>query len=282
MKTYNQLIHEYKKIFYDKGLSPEVVKAFLYELCNDEKVNLYMDLDKEVNPNIMKKFDEGIVRLMDNEPMNYVLGYSYFYGYKMTVNKDVLIPRPETEELVGLILGKYDEFYKGQSINLCDVGTGSGAIGIALKKEENNFNVYASDISEEALEVAKLNCRNNDCEIEYLCGSMLDPYIENGIKVDILVSNPPYIKTTEDVDPSVLDFEPHVALFGGEDGLKFYREIFENAPKMVNDKGFMFFEMGYDQRERLSNLAHSYFPDADVEVFKDINGKDRMLMVHFA
>ncbi|MDO4198103.1 MAG: peptide chain release factor N(5)-glutamine methyltransferase [Erysipelotrichaceae bacterium] len=279
MKTYNQLIHEYKKIFYDKGLSPEVVKAFIYELCNEKNINLYMDMDKEVNEDIFIKFNEGIERLMNNEPMNYVLGYSYFYGYKMIVNKDVLIPRPETEELVGLILSQYDTYYKGQSADLCDVGTGSGAIGIALKKEEDNLNVYASDISKEALEVAKRNCINNECSITYLLGSMLDPYIENNIKVDILVSNPPYIKTTEDVDPSVYDFEPHVALFGGEDGLRFYREIFEKAPLILNDKAMMFFEMGYDQKERLSALAKSYFPMADVEVFKDINGKDRMLMI---
>lgn len=280
MKTYNQLIHEYKNKFFELGLSPEVVKAFLFELCNEEKVNLYMDIDSKVNDNILKKFNDGIVRLMNNEPMNYVLGYSYFYGYKMIVNNDVLIPRPETEELVGLVLSKYDEFYKGKTINLCDVGTGSGAIGIALKKEENNLNVFASDISLDALEVAKLNCKNNECDITYLFGSMLDPYIDNNLKFDILVSNPPYIKTVENVDPSVLDHEPHVALFGGEDGLKFYREIFENALKIVDPKGFMFFEMGYDQKENLTALAKTYFPNSNIEVFKDINRKDRMLMIH--
>ena len=279
MSTYNQLIHEYRNKFYEKGLSPETVKAFIFELCNEYSINLYLDLDEEADERVIKKFNEGIGRLLNNEPLYYVLGYSYFYGYRLTVNKNVLIPRCETEELVGLILGKYDEFFNGKSINICDVGTGSGAIAIALKKEEDNLNVYASDISEEALEVAKKNADNNNAWIHFMCGSMLEPYIEKNIKVDILVSNPPYIKTIENIESSVYDFEPHVALFGGEDGLKFYREIFEKASDVVNPHGLMFFEMGYDLKDALTDLSKSCFPDAEIEVFKDINNKDRMLMI---
>ena len=279
MSTYNQLLHKYRSEFYEKGLSPETVKAFIFELCNEFDINLYLDLDKETDPRVYEKFNKGIERLLNNEPLNYVLGYSYFYGYKFIVNKDVLIPRYETEELVGLILGKYDEFFKGKRINICDVGTGSGAIAIALKKEEDNLDVYASDISEDALAVARKNAKNNDADIHFMCGSMLDPYIENNIKVDILVSNPPYIKTIENIESSVYDFEPHVALFGGEDGLKFYREIFENALSVVNPDGMLFFEMGYDLKDALMKLGKKYFPDATIEVFKDINNKDRMLMI---
>ena len=280
MSTYNQLIHKYKDELNNKGLSLEVGKAFLFELCNENKVNLYLDMDNQALESIEKRFDDGMKRILNDEPMNYVLGYSYFYGYKFTVNEDVLIPRPETEELVCLILQKYDEYFKGKQINICDVGTGSGAIAISLKKEENNLNVYASDISEKALVVAKKNAKDNDTDIKFLCGSMLEPYIENNIKVDILVSNPPYIKANEDLESSVVDYEPHVALFGGEDGLKFYREIFENANKVLNENAMLFFEMGYDQKENLTNLAKQYFKNAsNIEVFKDINGKDRMLFI---
>ena len=279
MSTYNQLIHEYRNKFYDKGLSPETVKAFIFELCNEFDINLYLDLDKEADDRVVDKFSKGIERLLNNEPLNYVLGYSYFYGYKFAVNKNVLIPRYETEELVGLILSKYDEFYRGKSINICDVGTGSGAIAIALKKEEDNLNVYASDISKEALEVAELNARNNDARICFMCGSMLEPYIEKGIKTDILVSNPPYIKTIENIESAVYDFEPHVALFGGDDGLKFYKEIFADASKVVDPHGMLFFEMGYDLKEPLTKLAEQYFPEASIEVYKDINNKDRMLLI---
>ena len=279
MVTYNNLIHKYKKTFIEKGLSPETVKLFLFELCNEEKVNLYLEMDNEVKESINNKFEEGIKRLLNDEPLNYVLGYSYFYGYKLIVNEDVLIPRCETEELVCLVLSKYDEYFKGKKINICDVGTGSGAIAIALKKEEDNLNVYASDISEKALEIAKLNAKNNDANINFLCGSMLEPYIENNIKVDILVSNPPYIKTVETIEVSVYDYEPHVALFGGSDGLKFYKDIFENALKIVNDNGMLFFEMGYDLGNALKDLASQYFPNANIEVLKDMNNKDRMLMI---
>ncbi len=275
MSSYNDLLNEYKKVFNDK----ETLRAFLFELCNEYDIDLYMEKDNEADERVVKRFIEGVDKLVKNEPLNYVLGYSYFYGYKMIVNENVLIPRFETEELVGLVLSKYDEYFKGQKINLADVGTGSGAIAIALKKEEANLNVCASDISFDALNVARKNAKNNDADVTFYQGSMLDPLIENNIKLDILVSNPPYIKQDEVLDPSVKDYEPHVALFGGDDGLKFYRMIFENAHKVLKDKSMMFFEIGYDQKENLSALASSYFKDAHIEVFKDINKKDRMLFI---
>lgn len=279
MATYNQLIHKYTKTFNEKGLSANMLKAFIFELCNEENVNLYLDMDKQAKDVIEEKFEKGVIRLLNEEPMNYVLGYSYFYGYKMIVNKDVLIPRYETEELVGMILSKYDEYFQKQDVKVCDVGTGSGAIAIALKKEEAHMDVYASDISSEAIEVAKQNAKNNDAGVHFMVGSMLDPYIENNIKVDILVSNPPYIKLDEVLENSVKDYEPHLALFGGDDGLKFYREIFENAHKIIAPNGLLCFEMGYDQKENLTNLAKSYFKDANINVYKDINKKDRMLII---
>ncbi|MDO4500774.1 MAG: peptide chain release factor N(5)-glutamine methyltransferase [Erysipelotrichaceae bacterium] len=276
MTTYNDLLNEYKKVFNEK----ETLRAFLFELCNEYNINLYMEKDREADPRVIERFKEGVSRLANNEPLNYVLGYSYFYGYKMTVNNGVLIPRFETEELVGLVLSKIDEFYKDrEEIDLADVGTGSGAIAISLKCEEPKLKVVASDISKDALEVAKLNAKNNEADITFYEGSMLDPLVENGIKLDILVSNPPYIKQDEVLDLSVKDYEPHVALFGGDDGLKFYRMIFEKAHLVMKDKGLLFFEMGYDQKERLSALAREYFKDAHIEVFKDINNKDRMLYI---
>ena len=245
MRTYNDLLNEYKKVFNEK----ETLRAFLFELCNEYNINLYLEKDNIADERVEKRFIEGVHRLANNEPMNYILGYSYFYGYKLKVNKDVLIPRYETEELVGNILSYVDEYYKNDThIVLADIGTGSGAIAIALKKEEDKLDVYASDISKEAIEVAKTNAKENNADIKFLIGSMLDPIIENNIKLDILVSNPPYIKEDEVLEKSVKDYEPNIALFGGDDGLKFYRIIFENASKVMKDKGFLFFEIGYDQK----------------------------------
>lgn len=276
MSTYNDLLNEYRKAFND---DISTLRAFIFELCNERNIDLYMEKDNEADPYVVEKFEKGVKRLLNNEPLNYVLGYSYFYGYKLQVSKGCLIPRFETEELVGKILSYYDEYYKGQQINVADIGTGSGAIAIALKKEEPNMNLVASDISIDALNIAKVNAKNNNADIEFLQGSMVEPLIEKGIKLDILVSNPPYIKVDEILEESVKGYEPHVALFGGEDGLKFYRMIFKDASKVLKDKAFMFFEMGYDQKENLTKLAREYFKEAKIEVFKDINNKDRMLMV---
>ena len=276
MSTYNDLLNEYKKVFDDK----ETLRAFLFELCNEYDINLYLEKDNKADKRVEDRFISGVKELVLNKPLNYVLGYSYFYGYKMFVNKDVLIPRFETEELVGLILAKIDsECINKDNLVLADVGTGSGAIAIALKKEEPSLDVYASDISKEALEVAKKNATYNKANINFLEGSMLDPLIEKELKLDILVSNPPYIKNDEILDNSVKDYEPHVALFGGDDGLKFYRLIFKDVNKVMKKDGMLFFEMGYDQKDNLVSLAKEYFKDAYIEVFKDINKKDRMLFI---
>ena len=274
MTSYNDLLYRYKK-----EMDLNTLRAFLFELCNDENINLYLEKDNEARKSIVDKYESGVKRLIEGEPLNYVLGYSYFYGYRLKVDEAVLIPRFETEELVGRVLIGYDEYFKDQKINLADVGTGSGAIAIALKKEEDNLNVYASDISKEALEVAILNAQNNQADIRFFEGSMLKPLIENNIKLDILVSNPPYIRNDEVVEHSVRDYEPNVALFGGDDGLKFYRMIFEDAHKVLKERSMMFFEMGYDQKENLTALAREFFPSADINVYKDINNKDRMLVI---
>ena len=274
MTSYNDLLYRYKK-----EMDLNTLRAFLFELCNDENINLYLEKDNEARKSIVDKYESGVKRLIEGEPLNYVLGYSYFYGYRLKVDEAVLIPRFETEELVGRVLSGYDEYFKDQKIDLADVGTGSGAIAIALKKEEDNLNVYASDISKEALEVAIFNAQNNQADIRFFEGSMLKPLIENNIKLDILVSNPPYIRNDEVVEHSVRDYEPNVALFGGDDGLKFYRMIFEDAHKVLKERSMMFFEMGYDQKENLTALAREFFPSADINVYKDINNKDRMLVI---
>ena len=276
MSTYNELLNKYRKAFNGDVSS---LRAFLFELCNEENINLYMEKDNEADPKVVDKFEKGVVRLLNDEPLNYVLGYSYFYGYKLKVSEGCLIPRFETEELVGKILAYYDECFKGQKVEVADIGTGSGAIAIALKKEEPNMNIIASDISSAALKIAKENAELNNADIKFVEGSMLEPIIAEGIKLDILVSNPPYIKEDEVLENSVKDYEPHVALFGGEDGLKFYRMIFESANQVLKEKALLFFEIGYDQKENLTALAKQYFNNAEIKVFKDINNKDRMLMI---
>ena len=277
--NYRERLLSAKKEMVKRNLSENAAMLLMMEITGKENHDLYMEFEDEIPEDILNEFNEKYERLLTGEPLQHILGYEYFYGHKFIVNEDVLIPRPETEELVANILAYYDEFFEGQQVDICDIGTGSGAIAITLKKEENNFNVTASDISEKAIATAKKNATNLEADVNFLIGDMCEPLIDNNIKVDILVSNPPYIPIDEEMEHSVKDFEPHVALFGGEDGLKFYRIIFERSKYLLKEKSFMAFEMGYNQKENLTKLAQQYFPNSKIEVLKDMSGKNRMLFI---
>ena len=280
METYNQLLFKYKDELKENNISDQTSKLFLFELCNELDIDLYMNIDSEANEVVIKKYNEGIKRILNQEPMNYVLGYCWFFGYKFIVSNDVLIPRYETEELVVNTLSYIDNYYGSyDTIDLIDVGTGSGAIAISLACEEPKLKVSASDISDGAIDVAKKNAKTNNSNVEFMVGSMLDPFINNNIKVDIIVSNPPYIPSSEALESSVVDFEPNIALFGGEDGLYFYNEILSKASLVLNDNGLIAFEIGFDQAVNITNLAKKYFNNSKIDVVKDINGKDRMLFI---
>lgn len=281
MTAFSESVRKYEELCKKNDVPSETVMAFLVELSQRERYDLYLHYEEEMPAELEKEFNEGMARILKQEPMEHVLGYSWFYGYKMIVNEDVLIPRPETEELCANILGRMDEYFLGnETIECTDVGTGSGAIAIVLAKEEPKVHMSATDISEEALVTARKNAEINAAEIQFTAGDMLKPLIAAGTKLDVLVSNPPYIPAQEKMEKSVVDYEPHVALFGGEDGLKFYRMIFEDCQKVLKDKAFMAFEMGWDQRERMSALVEEILPGTRYEILKDMNGKDRMLFVY--
>lgn len=280
MATYRKVLQQARQRLYEAGQGEQAAQLLMLELANMEAHNLYMEYDEPVDPGLLTRFEEGICRMEKGEPLGHVLGFEWFYGYRFTVNEDVLIPRPETEELVANILAGYDEHFGGQPAEAVDIGTGSGAIAIALAKEEPSIHVTASDISEAAIRVARQNALDFDANVDFLIGDMAEPFIEKGIRADILISNPPYIPAHEQMEHSVVDYEPHVALFGGEDGLHFYRRIFARAHLILKERAMMAFEMGYDQGERLSALAASYFPQARIEVLKDLSGKNRMLFVY--
>lgn len=253
----------------------------LLGISDMEAHNLYEEYESEIPNDIHMKYEDALSRLYAQEPLAHILGYEYFYGYQFKVNEDVLIPRPETEELVANVLAAYDEHFHRQKVTLIDVGCGSGAISISLAKEESNFTVYASDISEKAIVVAKENTKTLEANVNFFVGDMLQPFIDQNMKVDILVSNPPYIPQEEVMEKSVVDFEPHVALFGGEDGLYFYRMIFERAHLLLKDKAILAFEMGYDQKEAMEQEARKYFPHAKMETIKDLQGKNRMFFIYY-
>lgn len=278
--TFREVLRAAKKRCIENDIPEQSATLLMLELGEMESHNLYYEYDSEIDEALLEKYNVALERLLTQEPLAHILGYEWFYGYKFKVNEDVLIPRPETEELVANVLAEYDAYFANEKVTLIDVGTGSGAIAISLAKEEANLTVFASDISKEAIVVAKENAQNLEANVEFLCGDMLLPFIDKGIKVDILVSNPPYIPSEEEMEKSVVDFEPHVALFGGNDGLKFYRMIFENAHKVIKDKAILAFEMGYNQKEAMEKEARKYFPDDRMETVKDINGKNRMFFIY--
>ncbi|MGL5541241.1 MAG: peptide chain release factor N(5)-glutamine methyltransferase [Erysipelotrichaceae bacterium] len=280
MITYRSALKEAQKRLVLADKSEQSALLYLLELSNANAHDLYMAYEEEMPAQLYEQYVNGIARLVKGEPLQHILGFEWFYGRRFIVSPHVLIPRPETEELVANVLGEIDRLFpESNELTLIDVGTGSGAIAISLKGEEERLRVLASDISEDAVQVAKENAANNNVEVTFLVGDMLEPFLFLSNQVDVLVSNPPYIKQDEVLESTVVDFEPHVALFGGADGLKFYRQIFEKAPLLLKPKAIMAFEMGYDQGEALPALAKQYFPTAHIEVRQDLSGLDRMLFI---
>lgn len=220
--------------------------------------------------------DDALKRLENGEPAQYIVGNTNFYGYEINVNKNVLIPRRETEELVEAVINRLDPFLNPV---IADVGTGSGAIAIALSNELNTH-VYASDISGEALSVASQNAVKTGANVTFLQGDMLSPFIERKIKIDVLVSNPPYIKEDEEIEEVVRNNEPAIALFAKNEGLEYYEKILKNAKAVLNDKFLIAFEIGQTQAESVKRLSKKYLGLVNVEIKKDLSGKNRMVFVY--
>lgn len=281
MATVKELIKQAESRLDDSNKDVNVAKVLFYHLANKEPHELYLMYDEEVDKDLEKQFLMGMEEYYNGRPIQYIKGVETFFGRDFKVNENVLIPRYETEELVENILYRIDDYFSGyKNITLCDVGTGSGAIAISLALEEPKLKVYATDISDLALTVAKENANNLKADVEFLAGDMLQPLIEKNLKVDVFVSNPPYIPQEQEIEAVVKDNEPHVALFGGNDGLYFYRKIFEGVNELLNERALLAFEMGFDQRELMEEALKKYFPNDPYEIIKDINGKDRMLFIY--
>jgi len=277
--TYQQILHQAMDQCATKGVYPQGAQLLLLELCREMGIDLYANFDREVKSELLNVFNNGLIKLLDHMPVAYILGYDYFYGYKLKVTPDVLIPRSETEELVMNTLQGIDDYFPGDSpLRLVDIGTGSGAIAIALALEEPRLAVTATDISTTALAVAKHNAIDLNAKVELIQSDMLQGIMQLP-KFDVLVSNPPYIRNDAELESSVKDYEPSLALFGGLEGLDFYQTIMNNAPKILNQKALLTFEIGYDQKDALTKMAKECFPKANIEVRKDLNNKDRILMI---
>ena len=220
-------------------------------------------------------FVKGIFQqLAAHKPAQYIIGRADFYGMQLKVDERVLIPRPETEELVELILAENPE----TNLSVLDIGTGSGDIALALAKNRPAWSVTAADISQDALDVANENAKNQNLQI-FLKKS--DCFTEISEKYDIIVSNPPYISREDEseVGLNVLNSEPHLALFADEDGLAIYRRIAEDAKDYLKDGGKIYLEIGYKQGQSVPELFRKHLPEKRVRTLKDQFGQDRMVVV---
>ena len=278
MASYKQILEKGKKLTRKQNKETSATELLLLHFSKLEPTDLYLKFDDEMPETEANAFFEGLnLYLEKNLPVQQIIGYVYFYGHKFKVTNQALIPRFETEELVANVLMLYDEYFENQKVTLVDVGTGSGCLAIALAKEEPNLSVSATDISKEALELAKENAELLDVDIEFYQGDMIQPILNK--KFDILVSNPPYIPSNEEVDTLILDNELHIALFGGEDGLFFYRQIIKDSKHILNDKAIIAFEHAYDKLEELQTMAKETYPNAKIYTLKDMQGLDRMTFI---
>lgn len=221
------------------------------------------------------KLENGIKRLNNGEPVQYIVGNVDFYGYKINVNKNVLIPRFETEELIFKTINLIKKNLN-ENIKVLDIGTGSGCISIALKKEIPGLDITAVDISEDALLVAKNNALENNCEINFIKSDLFNNIDD---KYDLIISNPPYISYDEQIMDIVKKNEPHLALYAKNNGLYFYEEIIKNSSNYLNDKNIIAFEIGYLQANEIKKMAHKYYPNSNIIIEKDMQEKDRFVFI---
>ena len=249
-------------------------------LCHNNGIKSMSGFYIHKNENIedLPLFLNQFERFLNGEPIQYILGETEFLGLDFYVDKRVLIPRQETEEVVTQAYLRALQEFGDSVINVADICCGSGVMGITLAKKLKVRYLFMSDISEDAVEIAKKNAVRNDVIANFFVGDACDELVKAGAKVDLLVANPPYILNKEEVDQSVLNNEPHLALFADEE-LSVYKHIFEALPKIKNKKMLCVFEIGYDLKEKLTKLLEKTIKNATFGFAKDINGKERILIL---
>ncbi len=271
---FNELVSEITSV-YEENEAKSIVYLLLAHFLNLSKTDIL--LDKKIIQ--IFDFQEITSRLKAQEPVQYIIGETEFYGRNFNVTPDTLIPRPETEELVQLAVGSWQSAVGNTPISILDIGTGSGCIAVSLACEIPNAQVYAYDISEKALEVAKENAERNKANVIFEKVDILKPFTVHRSPFTVIVSNPPYVMNAEtlEMEQNVLDYEPHLALFVEDSNpLIFYKAIAEFASKNLINKGLCIVEinqaLGLETAELFWNQGFQY-----VEVVKDMFGKDRMV-----
>ena len=269
-----QIFKDFEEKLIAQGEEAESLSFVYRSLKNLSFTDFVFALQKEVTEEEKEFVEEIYKKLVAHIPAQYIIGHAEFFGMQLKVDERVLIPRPETEELVDLILTENPE----KNLKVLDIGTGSGAIALALVKNRPTWTITASDISQDALDLASKNAEIQNLNI-FLKKS--DCFSEISSKYDIIVSNPPYISRSDEseVGLNVLHSEPHLALFADEDGLAIYRKIAEGAKDYLTDGGKIYLEIGYKQGFSVPTLFKENLPDKRVRTLKDQFGQDRMVVI---
>ena len=264
-------------IVYGKSYAhSEHVKILLAELLELNPLELLNHLEDIVDDDKVKLFKKEMKALKEGKPLQYVLGNVNFYGNTFTVNENVLIPRFETEELVENT-SRYIEDIFHKKAKILDIGCGSGVIGLTLKKKFPDCEVDLIDISEDALDVTRLNAKNLGLDVNIYQSDLFSNVSD---KYDVIISNPPYIRNDEEIEDIVKNNEPAIALYGGDDGLDYYRRILKDITNYINKPCLIAFEIGYLQKDDIINIAKDNLNDIVIEAKKDLSDKDRMIFIY--
>ena len=273
--TYYEVLDRASSFLSELNHSSFVAEWLMRERLDWSKTELVMQYRNVMPASELKQFERDFEEFLKGLPMQQIIGHEWFYNRKFKVTEDTLIPRPETEEWLEQVLTDLPQ----EPLTVVDIGTGTGIIGLTVKLERPADDVTITDISKEALDVAKENAQVLGAEITAELGDLFEPLV--GKKFDAIISNPPYISEAEInvMDQSVLDYEPKSALFADEDGLAIYKRMAESIEKYLKPNGRIYLEIGYQQGDSVSRLFKNAFPDAKVTVWQDFNQLDRVVAV---
>lgn len=258
-----------------------IAEILLQHHLNVSRNQFFMDMHKQISGDVIERFQIDIKHhVKTGIPVEHLTGQAAFYGRSFFVNEQTLIPRPETEELIQYVLMDLKKTAPEKPPVLIDVGTGTGIIAITLKLEYPEAQVYATDISKSALQMAQKNAATLQADVTFLQGDFLQPVISETIQPDVIISNPPYISETEKptMSRTVKDFDPDLALFAADEGLAAYKHILAQTTKMRLENCHLIFEIGYKQGLAVQRLIQKSYNDSDINIIQDINGKDRIVV----
>lgn len=277
-KTIFEALNWASSFLVDNGRDENAARLLLQHIMQTNYSGLMMRMHDEILPDQLAQFKSYVNEHAQGRPVQYITGVEEFYGRLFEVDESVLIPRPETEELIVGALDRMKKIFGDHAkLKLADIGTGSGAIAITMKNEWPTAEVVATDISEKALNTAEKNAKKLKTMIDFRLGDLTKPLKDE--KWDVILSNPPYIAYNEAQDMSevVLAHEPHSALFAEEEGLILYRKLAEQLPSLLNKPALIAVEIGYLQGEAVAGFFQSSFPKSKIEIVKDINQKNRLV-----